>query len=184
AKVFKDRNRRLFQHSGPDTAFDIGAITTLEHETVDARLLQHVAQHHAGGTGANDCYLRFHPLARSPRGNSYNTYLSSSSAVYRKRRGKQGGGIAVLRRRADLRRRSVFDDLPLMKHGDLVAHEGERREIVGDQQESHTPLLLDVLQQIEDLGADGDVLRRHGLVEYDHIGARRDGAGDGDALPL
>ena len=44
--------------------------------------------------------------------------------------------------------------------------------------------LLQVAQQIDDLGLDGDVERRGRFVEHDEFGLEHHGAGDGDALAL
>ena len=45
-------------------------------------------------------------------------------------------------------------------------------------------LLLELLKQVDDLGLDGDVEGGDGLVADDQGGLSRQGAGDGDALPL
>ena len=59
------------------------------------------------------------------------------------------------------------------------------REVVGDE-EVGQPLssLLQVLQQVDDLGLDGDVEGRDGLVADDERGVAGQGAGDADALAL
>ena len=41
-----------------------------------------------------------------------------------------------------------------------------------------------MLQEVQDLGPDGNVQGRHRLVQEDELRRRDEGAGDGDALPL
>ena len=69
-------------------------------------------------------------------------------------------------------------------HGDSVAQVADHREIVGDEQEGETQAALKRLQEVDDLGLDGDVERGHGLVAHDELGLRREGPRDVDALPL
>ena len=58
------------------------------------------------------------------------------------------------------------------------------RQVVADEDVGEPEALLQVLQQVEDLAADRDVERRHGLVADDQLGLHRQRAGDGDALAL
>ena len=53
---------------------------------------------------------------------------------------------------------------------------------MGDEDHGHVPLALLVLQQVEDLGLDGDVERGGGLVGEQQL--RTAGQGDGDHHPL
>ena len=53
-----------------------------------------------------------------------------------------------------------------------------------DEQVGEAELVLQVLEQVEHLGADRDVERAHRLVEHDELGVERQGAGDADALAL
>ena len=58
------------------------------------------------------------------------------------------------------------------------------RQVVRDEQERDAEFLLQVLQQVDDLGLDGDVERRHGLIGHQQLGVERERAGDADALTL
>src|SRR5258708_20170158 len=53
-----------------------------------------------------------------------------------------------------------------------------------DEDVSEAELLLQVLEEIEDLGLDGDVERRHRLIEKEQLRLQRQCPGDPDALPL
>ena len=55
---------------------------------------------------------------------------------------------------------------------------------MGDEQVGQAELLLQVFEQVDDLGLDRDVERRDRLVGDDEIGVGRERAGDADALPL
>ena len=57
-------------------------------------------------------------------------------------------------------------------------------EVVGDEEIAHAQAVLDVAQEIHDLGADRHVERRHRLVEQDALGAGRERARERDALAL
>ena len=58
------------------------------------------------------------------------------------------------------------------------------RQIVGDEEIGEAELLLQVLQQIDDLGLDRHVERRDRLVADDQLGLDRERARDADALAL
>ena len=58
----------------------------------------------------------------------------------------------------------ALDDLAGIHHQHLVGDLGDDAEIVGDDQDRHAEPLLQVAQQVEDLGLDGDVERRRRLV--------------------
>ena len=53
-----------------------------------------------------------------------------------------------------------------------------------NEQIADVELLLEILQEIHDLGADRDIERRHGFVEDNEARVQRQGPRDGDALPL
>ena len=65
---------------------------------------------------------------------------------------------------------------------DLIAHLGDDAQVVGDHDDGHAQLLLERLHELEDLGLDGDVERRGGLVGDQDIGLARERHGDHDAL--
>jgi hypothetical protein len=53
-----------------------------------------------------------------------------------------------------------------------------------DQQHAQSGLILEILQQIEDLGLDRDIERGNRFVEYDEGGPDSRGSGKADALAL
>ena len=58
------------------------------------------------------------------------------------------------------------------------------REVVGDEKVGQVELALQVLQQVDDLGLDRNVQRRHRLVADDEVRVHRQGSRDADALAL
>jgi hypothetical protein len=56
--------------------------------------------------------------------------------------------------------------------------------VVGDEDVGQAELALELLEQVEDLGLDGNVQRRHGLVAHDQVGFEDERASDPDPLPL
>ena len=62
------------------------------------------------------------------------------------------------------RRSPDFDDLAAIHHDDVVGDVGDHAEIVGDHQERHAELGLQVLDEAQDLRLDGDVERGGRLV--------------------
>jgi hypothetical protein len=77
-----------------------------------------------------------------------------------------------------------LDDPAQVHHRDPPAHVRHRGQVVGDEEVGKLQLLLEVGQEIEDLGPDRDVERRHGLVEHDQLRRERQRPREGDALPL
>ena len=55
---------------------------------------------------------------------------------------------------------------------------------MGDHQVGQSVAGLEVLHQVEDLGLDGDVEGRDGLVGHDQLGIEGEGPGQADALAL
>src|SRR5215208_5185253 len=84
----------------------------------------------------------------------------------------------------DLLRRRDLDQLAQVHHADAVGDVGDDGEVVGDEEISEAELALEVAQQVEHLGLDGDVQRGDGLVADDELGVNADGAGDANALTL
>ena len=67
-----------------------------------------------------------------------------------------------------------------MRSDDVPHH----RQVVRDEQVRQVELVLEVLEQVEDLGLDRHVERRHRLVADDQLRAERERPGDADALAL
>ena len=76
----------------------------------------------------------------------------------------------------------LLDDLAGVHHGDLVGAAGDHAEVVGDEDHRHVPVLLLLVEQVEDLGLHGDVEGRGGLVGEEQLGAAGERDGDRDAL--
>ena len=69
-------------------------------------------------------------------------------------------------------------------HRDPVGDVPDHREVVGDEQVGQAELGLELVQQVDHAGLDGDVERRHRLVEHEQLGLQRQRPGDADPLPL
>ena len=67
---------------------------------------------------------------------------------------------------------------------DAVADILHHAQVVGDEEVGQVLLLLQVGQQVEDLGLDGHVQSGHGLVAHHKGGVEGQAAGDADTLPL
>ena len=100
------------------------------------------------------------------------------------RRREQGLGVGMQGLLVEVRRAGdLGDDAEVHdRHagGDVL----DDREVVGDEEVGEAELLLEVLEEVEDLGLDGDVEGRDGLVAEHQLGPQGEGAGDADALAL
>lgn len=79
---------------------------------------------------------------------------------------------------------ALFDDVALVENGGAVGHVVDDVDVVGDEQVAEIVLLLEVEEEVEDLGLDGQVKRAGGFVADDELGPLDEGARDGDALAL
>ena len=91
---------------------------------------------------------------------------------------REGGGE---RRRVRMRRlaehrsgRALLDDLARVHDREAIAHLHEHGQIVGDEQHRQPHLVLELVQQLEDLGLDHHVERRGGFVRDDQARAARE----------
>src|SRR5579883_1121750 len=96
--------------------------------------------------------------------------------------GEERRGVGVLRRREELRRAPLLDDLPRIHDGDALRRLGDDAHIVGDENERHAALALQRQQQIEDLRLDRDVEGGRRLVGDEEARVAGDRHGDHDAL--
>ena len=86
-------------------------------------------------------------------------------------RREQRAGVRVLRVRGrGSRPAAISTILPEVHHGDAVRDVLHDRQVVRDEQVGEVELLLQVLEQVEDLGLDRDVERRDRLVAHDQLG--------------
>src|SRR6202453_4285095 len=89
---------------------------------------------------------------------------------------------SIARRREDLVGVVEFDQLAEIHEGGLVGDARGLLHIVGDDRDG--VVLRQLLDQLLDLGSRNRIERRTGLVEQDHLGPHRDGAGDAEPLLL
>ena len=75
-----------------------------------------------------------------------------------------------------------LDDLAGVHDGRLLHRLGDHGQVVGDEQQGGARLVLEGLDELQDLGLDGHVERRGGLVGHHELGVAREGHGDHDAL--
>ena len=77
-----------------------------------------------------------------------------------------------------------LDDLAQVHDRHPVADMPDHGQVVRDHHVGQAQLVLQVLEQVDDLGLDRHVKRGDRLVGDDQLGPQRQGAGDPDALPL
>ena len=65
-----------------------------------------------------------------------------------------------------VRRRRHLDEATQIHDPDPVAEKTDQCQIVGNEDEGQTQLPPQLVQKLNDLGLDGDVERRGGLVEH------------------
>ena len=99
-----------------------------------------------------------------------------------RRRPQQTGRVRVGRRGVEVGGGGVLDDLAGVHHGDAVAHPGDDAEVVGDQQHGDVEALLQVGEEVEDLGLDRHIERGRRLVGDEQLRLARQGHGDEHAL--
>src|SRR5215217_1141493 len=74
-----------------------------------------------------------------------------------------------------------LDDLAEVHDGDAVGDVLDDGEVVGDEEVGQTELLLEVFEEVDDLGLDRDVEGGDRFVADDEVGVGGEGAGDADA---
>ena len=99
-------------------------------------------------------------------------------------RGQQRHGVRVPRAGVELVPVGEFHDLAEVHHRYLVADVPHHRQVVGDDHVAQPQFVLQVVEQVDHLGLDGDVERGDRLVGHDQLGPQRQRPGDADALPL
>ena len=81
-------------------------------------------------------------------------------------------------------RRSDFNDPPEVHDGHALAQVFDHGKIVGDKEVGQTELLLDIIEEVDDLGLNREIEGGDGFIGDDQFGFHCQGAGDADALPL
>ncbi len=93
-------------------------------------------------------------------------------------------GIAVLRLGEDVLGGAFLDDLAALHDVDALGHLADDAEVVGDEQQRHAHLALQLLQQLEDLRLDRHVERGGRLIGDQQVRLVGERHGDHDALAL
>jgi len=79
---------------------------------------------------------------------------------------------------------STFYDLSGLHDSHLIAEIADDVQVVGDEQICEPFLLLQVLEQVQNLGLDGNIKGAGGFVQDQETGRGGQGACDADALAL
>ncbi len=85
---------------------------------------------------------------------------------------------------ADCKGVAYFDEAAALEDGDAVAEIADEGHGVGDEEIGEAVGALEGAEEVDDLGADGDVEGADGFVEDEEFGFEGEGAGDVDALAL
>lgn len=70
---------------------------------------------------------------------------------------QQGFSIRMERRAVEFDRRSDFDNPPEVHDGHALAQVFNHREVVGDKEVGQTELLLDVIEEVDNLGLNREI---------------------------
>src|ERR1700677_764710 len=97
---------------------------------------------------------------------------------------QKGPGVGLNRGMADLLGGSGFDELPSTHDHDVGREIADQRHGMGDEKVSQMKGLLELTQQVHDLGPHTDVQRGYGFVQKKQLGTKSEGAGNIDALAL
>ncbi len=99
-------------------------------------------------------------------------------------RGDQRASIRVQRIIKQFLRVGDLDDAPLINNTDTVRNKTDDRQVVRDEQVGYLLLFLELLEEIEHLGADGHVQRGDRLIGHDQFRLHDHRAGQADTLAL
>src|SRR6266852_1439004 len=134
----------------------------------------------SSATGATSGSTRARPGRRRARQRGP---TAAGPAAWR-RGGEERRRVGVARGGVQGRRGGPLDDLAEIHHRDMIGDVLHDREVMGDEEVSELPPLLQVGQQVQHLRLDGDVERAHRLVEHEELRLDRQGAGDTHPLAL
>lgn len=84
----------------------------------------------------------------------------------------------------DLFHRSLFHGLAPAHHHHLIRQFRHQIEVVGDEEDRHLSLLLQIPEQAQDLGLHRYIQGGSRLISNQQLGVRGDGTGDGRPLDL
>src|SRR5712671_1158308 len=111
------------------------------------------------------------------------TFRLDGRIGYRDRR-QQRLGVGVERVVEELVARRQLDDAAEIHDRDALAQMPYDREVVGDEQVGQAEPFAQILEQVDDLGLNRHVERRHGLIADDELRLHRERPRDPDALAL
>ena len=98
--------------------------------------------------------------------------------------GEEALGVGVGGMVGDLFGGAFLDEFAVLQNGDLVADMLDDGEVVGNEEVGETELVLQVHEEVHDLGLNGDVEGADRLVADDEFGFDGEGPGDADPLAL
>jgi hypothetical protein len=78
----------------------------------------------------------------------------------------------------------LFDQFSEVHDGDVIAHVAHDGEVMSDEEVGQFEFVLEVFEEVENLGLDADVEGANGFVTDEEFGLDGEGAGDADALAL
>ena len=110
--------------------------------------------------------------------------LTAQRRLVQRDRRQQRLRVGVRRRAVDLLLGALLDHAAQVHDRDPVGQVTHDRQVVGDEEIGHAELVLQVLEQVDDLGLHGDVERGDRLVADDDLRLEGERAGDPDALAL
>ena len=84
----------------------------------------------------------------------------------------------------DIFLRAEFHHRTQVHNADLIGNELDHAQIVGNEDVCQIPLPLELFQQIDDLGLNGNVQRRNRLIADDQLGVDRQCSCDANSLAL
>ena len=98
--------------------------------------------------------------------------------------GEQSPGVGVEGMGEELLALGKLHQLSLVNHGDPVADEAHHGKVMGHKKIGQVPLLLQIGQQVQHLGPDGNVQGGYGLIGDDEVRLHDQRPGHADALAL
>ncbi|CUK21701.1 Uncharacterised protein [Achromobacter sp. 2789STDY5608615] len=165
-------------HAAEDAAGDVeggGQVAHLQHRAV---LAAHGGRRRHGGLGGRARARRVLDLEQRERGRLVGAVHGAQARHGR----QQGAGVGMLRPREDFVGTALLDLVAAVHDQHPVGHFGHHAHVVGDEDHAHVHFFLQLTDQLQDLGLDGDVQRRGGLVGDQQLRLAGQRHGDHDAL--
>ncbi len=110
--------------------------------------------------------------------------LLSHARVWHRDDRKQRLSVGMFRLLQHLAHRPDLDDAPKIHDRDAVREITDRAEVVRDEDDRDIARLTQFCQQVDDLGADGNIQHRDGLICKQQVRFQHERAGNDDALSL